>query len=73
MEDADPGVPDLCRTEHTGPAQPGEQAGKESGSDSPSLEAKPFEGLFSFFKRSQANPSCLHSTTGYLLRLICLD
>jgi len=42
MEGADPGVPDLCRTEHTGPAQPGEQAGKKSGSESPSLEANPF-------------------------------
>lgn len=63
MEDADPGVPDLCRTEHSGPAQPGEQAGQESGSDSPSLGAKPFEGPFSFFNRSQADPSHLHRAT----------
>jgi len=64
MEDADPGIPDLCRTEHTGHAQSGEQAGKGSGSDSPSLGAKPFEGLFSFFNRSQADSSHLHRATG---------
>jgi len=73
MEDADPGIPDLCHTEHTGAAKPGEQAGKGSGSDSPSLGAKPFEGLFSFFKRSQAVYSYLQTSTGFMLRLIGLD
>ena len=72
MEDADPGISDLCHTEHPGAGQSGEQAGEGSGSDSPSPGAKSFEGLFSFFNRSQVDPPYWYSTTGYLLRLICL-
>jgi hypothetical protein len=73
MEDADPGIPDLCHTEHTGTGQPGEQAGKRPGSNSPVIGTKPFEGLFSFFKIFRQGPSQLHPSTGLLSCLIGLD
>ena len=70
---ADSGISDLCHTEHPSTGQPGEQAGKESGDGSPCLEGRFFKGSFSFFKRSQAVSSYLHSSTGFLLRLMGLD
>ena len=70
MEDADPGIPDLCHTEHPGTDQPGEQAGKESGAGRLGLEGRLYRDLCSFFRGPQADPSFLLSATGFLLRLI---
>lgn len=56
MEDADPGISDLCHTEHPGTGQPKEQAGKGSGDGNTCLEGRLYEGLCSFVRGPQADP-----------------
>lgn len=71
MEDEHSGIPYMCRTEHPGSVEAGEQTGKGSGSDSPGSLDQAFQGSAFFFKRPQEGPSCLLRSTCYLSCLIC--
>ncbi len=72
MEGEHPGIPGLCRTEHSGAVEAGRRAREGPGDNSPGPERGSYQGLCSFFKVLRAIQLCSQGATDHLSLLICL-